>query len=1032
MPLIKSSNQIQKSRPTDKALTKRLSKKALATSSLLPILACFSLSSVANAQTAVNDCSDFNISNPGADSVLNIDVNATCTTSSGDNIVLENDSQDNVTINIAAGSILANTDTSDEDNVIFQDNSENVLVVNIADGAELRGVNGVIFLEGDESTINNSGLIENIGGAAEEGALYIDRDTDSDLNTVNNTATGIIRADGGGPAIGIELLLADGFDDPPDVGTPNATADFPTIVIDNAGLIETVDSPVGDDNDAINIAGNPGNTGGLNRECLEAFDSAGAAVATQSVNCIVNLTVNNSGTIQSAGITPTMDDNGNGNAAINFEDDAVFLGTITNTADGSILGAGGANAIRITDISLSAADTSNAAILDGAGNEIILTADHAGAIVNSGLISATGGGAGIDLDGDGITITNNAGATISGDDVGILIGNSGSGENNSITNGGTISGATASVNASDADGPLTFTQLGGGTLAGDFLGSQAATDIFNISTGTFTLTNDIMQSVNVNVNDGATLAFGGMGGRTIDGNLVSDGNLLFNLGDPAVDVVGDVTLNTGSTVTITDSTMVAAINSEFTLIDVGGTLTNNSTLVDQVNDNSLFLEFVPVVNSDGDLVVVAQAAAVSPPPPPPPVVPPAPPPPPPPVVPPAPPPPPPPPPAPELVADLGAVGLNIFAVGVENAFGSGSLNNTDTFTALVGLSDDQTIEGAALVAALAPDLSNSVTQETLNIIDEAGSIIDNRISNFRRDDTSCNGEHELFRQSCSAEERYATAQSGAWLQGAIRQGQQDNVTASPFVSASNGYEADSTSIAIGYDRALSDTTLVGLAGSFSSVDIEGRGGNIDDRDLDLFQIGIYGAKQYGQFHVNAQASYLFGDVETERAAFETITGEFDIDGFNIQGLVTYDHEFGGGYYAAPLIGVQYSTVSTDSFTESGGLDLAIDEIDADDFELRSGLTLGARRIHDDGSLSDFYATAAIVGDLSGNNEEITVAFADQIVELDSLQSDDLRVEVLGGVKWFTQNAWTFDGTLSSEFSEDYLGLGGRLRVKYNF
>jgi len=378
------------------------------------------------------------------------------------------------------------------------------------------------------------------------------------------------------------------------------------------------------------------------------------------------------------------------------------------------------------------------------------------------------------------------------------------------------------------------------------------------------------------------------------------------------------------------------------------------------------------------------------------------------------------------------VGLNLFAVGVENAFNSGGLNNTGTFTALVGLTNDQMIEGAELVAALAPDLSSSVTEETLNIIDEAGSIIDNRISNFRRDDSSCSGKHEFFRQNCTAEERYATAQSGAWIQGAIRQGQQDNTSTSQFASASNGYEANSTSVAFGYDRALNDTTLVGFAGSFSSVDIEGQGGNVDERDLNLFQIGVYGGKQIGQFHVNAQASYLFGDVEAERGAFETIASEFDLDGFNIQGLVTYDHELGGGYYIAPLISAQYSTVSTDSFTETGGLGLTVDDIGADEFEVRSGLTLGTRRIHDDGSLSDFYATAAIVGDLGGSTDDVTVAFADQVVELESLQSDERRLEVLAGFKWFTENSWTFDSTISSEFSEDYLGLGGRLRVKYNF
>ena len=81
--------------------------------------------------------------------------------------------------------------------------------------------------------------------------------------------------------------------------------------------------------------------------------------------------------------------------------------------------------------------------------------------------------------------------------------------------------------------------------------------------------------MNVNVASGTSVTF--VGDRTIDGNLVSDGTLGLDLDDTQV-VSGDVTLNTGSTVAVTDTNSVGAIDEQFTLIDVGGTLVNNSTL----------------------------------------------------------------------------------------------------------------------------------------------------------------------------------------------------------------------------------------------------------------------------------------------------------------------------------------------------------------------------------------------------------------------------------------------------------------------
>ena len=189
------------------------------------------------------------------------------------------------------------------------------MTVNIDEGAHLQGVNGVIFIEGDETTITNNGFIENTGNA-DEGAIYYDRDADGEVNTLVNNGT-IINS-GGGPTIGVDSLL--GTD--PSSGTVGDEEGIARFTLNNTGGIFNTDVE-DSDSDAINFNGDPGTTGGEARGCLEQDGTF--------VLCQFEIDITNSGTISAAR------DNGS-NAAIRIEQDAVVSGTITNTADGSIIG----------------------------------------------------------------------------------------------------------------------------------------------------------------------------------------------------------------------------------------------------------------------------------------------------------------------------------------------------------------------------------------------------------------------------------------------------------------------------------------------------------------------------------------------------------------------------------------------------------------------------------------------------------------------------------------------------------------------
>lgn len=395
----------------------------------------------ANAQIAIVD--DTPVDNPGGQTVTSA-AGVTQTVNSGDNIELEDDTNDGTVITLAGTHI--NNDGDDEDVVIFVDNSEDDVIINIASTGVLQGVDGVIFYEGDAAVITNDGLIEGTGEAS-EAVVYFDRDADGELNSLTNNGT---ITSVGGATIGVDSLL--GTD--PSSGTVGDEEGIARFRLVNTGIISNTGSD--SDADALHFNGDPGSSGGEDRGCRE----------DGRINCVIEVDVTNSGTISAAR------DNSS-NAAIRSESDAVLRGTITNEAGGMITGA--SNAIRI----------------NGAH------ADHSVTISNAGTINGQSE-AGILIGGSGVTVVNEEGGMIIGDDEGIrldgdtitvrLLGGIDISEDTAptdtvITNSGTIEGGADGILVNDdAIGAIITNNATGSILGND--GIQSATGGTVINNGT--------------------------------------------------------------------------------------------------------------------------------------------------------------------------------------------------------------------------------------------------------------------------------------------------------------------------------------------------------------------------------------------------------------------------------------------------------------------------------------------------------------------------------------------------------------------
>ena len=503
------------------------------------------LASPAQAQVVITDNTP--VQNPGPDGVTSAE-GVTQTVDSGDNIRLENQSSDGAAITLGGTHI--NNDGDDEDVVIEIDNSEDEITVNVLSTGVLEGLDGVVFFEGDDQTLNNAGIIRGTGEAT-EAVVYFDRDADGLLNTVINSGT---ITSVGGATLGVDSLLGT---DPSSstVGDEEGIARFRLV---NTGTISNTGTD--SDADAVHFNGDPGSTGGEDRGCIE----------DDRVNCVIEVDITNSGTISASR-------NNSSNAAIRSESDAVLRGTIANEAGGMVTGA--SNAIRI----------------NGAH------ADHALTLTNAGTINGQAE-AGILIGGTGVSVVNQAGGMIIGDDEGIRIdGDSisvrifgGSDvaaetvpENTAITNDGTISGT--------ADGILTASDTLGATITNNTSGTITGNEGIDLATGGTVINNGTITGA-----DGDAINITG----TQDASVTLGAESTTTGTSQAVEFTGTgtntLTVNSGATLngSAQGSTEMGATN----VLNLAGDTANSTTLT--AND------FATVNQSGGSFTLSADSDGV--------------------------------------------------------------------------------------------------------------------------------------------------------------------------------------------------------------------------------------------------------------------------------------------------------------------------------------------------------------------------------------------------------------------------------------
>lgn len=166
---------------------------------------------------------------------------------------------------------------------------------------------------------------------------------------------------------------------------------------------------------------------------------------------------------------------------------------------------------------------------------------------------------------------------------------------------------------------------------------------------------------------------------------------------------------------------------------------------------------------------------------------------------------------------------------------------------------------------------------------------------------------------------------GFFSDGRINFGDHDDAESIP------GFDFNSASLTLGTDYRFRKNLILGAALGYNQVDADfDAGGGVDISAITLSLIGTY--FRGDSFYLDAIASYGWSEVDTDRRiVYEDVTGitkrrakgSSDSSQFSA-GLGTGFDFSKGRWVFGPHLGLNYSDISIDSFTEKGALGLNLD------------------------------------------------------------------------------------------------------------
>lgn len=166
-----------------------------------------------------------------------------------------------------------------------------------------------------------------------------------------------------------------------------------------------------------------------------------------------------------------------------------------------------------------------------------------------------------------------------------------------------------------------------------------------------------------------------------------------------------------------------------------------------------------------------------------------------------------------------------------------------------------------------------------------------------------------------------------WVQGLFNKSKLDDT------SKAKGFDADSSGIAFGVEKFVTDDVKVGVGYAYTNTDIDGF---MRSTDVDTHTAIVYGEYKPSNWYVNGIATYGWSDYEEKKSvAGVGVKADYDVETFGLQAMTGYDMNV-NGFGLTPEAGLRYVHIKQDAYKDS-----ADQRVSGNDSDILTGV-IGAK------------------------------------------------------------------------------------------
>ena len=244
-------------------------------------------------------------------------------------------------------------------------------------------------------------------------------------------------------------------------------------------------------------------------------------------------------------------------------------------------------------------------------------------------------------------------------------------------------------------------------------------------------------------------------------------------------------------------------------------------------------------------------------------------------------------------------------------------------------------------------------------------------------------------------------------------------------------EIESTGLMAAFGYGLNETTTAGVAFSGVKQDVDTDGGSAD---ADLFYLGVYGNKVYGNYDFTAGLGYQFGEYEADN----TITNVHSSDKYDSKALSgyvqgRYTADLGDGLSLQPRVRLGYTYVEQDDTRDSY---FGVSDTEISTFDAEFGLDT-VKSVQLEKSKVDVKFGVSYVRTMGDTDDEFTGRFygatASEGFDVLGAELAENVVKFNLGAEVTNENGFFYNGGLTYEFgSDDTDAYGINVGVGYKF